>query len=444
MLFRSRRSCPTQRTMQCSSSHQETSHCGRTEPITRNQTRRSHPRTRSTKPQSRRLQPKQLPHQGRRQQRRRRIGHGYSETDITSTPKCRPNVPDLLLCQSTLTCQKTNHQSHHRIPHPLYEHLLPCPALDQTCLDRQPHQQYQQQQQHQRLSPLQISSRSSKEQGYRSELSQLKSRISQPTKLQPCEPPLKSPHPDPQTQRKQHDHQPTTMEISRRETHGSGSYTSTSERRTSPMTKKSQLPYPTFKEVMPQSGETGKRRNSPTGKPQSPMDKTPCPSSRTSLTSSHSSKHVSATPILRERHRGSWQELVWEKRRLNSTSTISDSIKHQVDTTMYDSSNFSDTDSHHGYEHESASSTPLSPRSSNGKKKQSSSTDRNGWTKQSSKTSKLDKDIDSPLVQPPRRLRTDHPPQSTCHPESIIESFVRRHLTMSPLNQDPAPQDPWT
>ena len=66
--------------------------------------------------------------------------------------------------------------------------------------------------------------------------------------------------------------------------------------------------------------------------------------------------------------------------------------------------NFSDTDSHHGYEPESASLTPLSPRSSNGKKKQSSSIDRRGWTKQSSKTSKLDKDIVNPLVHPPRQL----------------------------------------
>ena len=234
------------------------------------------------------------------------------------------------------------------------------------------------------------------------------------------------------------------MEISRRETHGSGSYTSTSERKTSPTTRKSQLPFRTFKEVTPQSGETGRHKNSPTGKPQSPTDRTPRPSSRTSTTSSHNSKHASATPTLRERHRGSWQELVWEKRQPNSTSTTSGSIRHQVDTTMYNSSNFSDMDSHHGYERESASLIPLSPCSSNGKKKQSSSTDRREWTRQSSKTSKLNKDIDNPLAQPPRQLQTDHPPQSTCHPESIIQSFVRRHLTMSPLNQDPAPQDPWT
>ena len=210
------------------------------------------------------------------------------------------------------------------------------------------------------------------------------------------------------------------------------------------MTRKSQSPYPICKEATPQSGETGRHKNSPTGKPQSPMDKTPHLSSRTSPTSSHSSKHASATPTLREQRRGSWQEIVWEMRQLNSTSTTSDSIRHRVDTMTYDSSNFSNTDSHHGYELESASSTPLSPRSPNGKKKQSSSTDRRGWTKQSNKTSRLVKDIDNPLVQPPRRLRTDHPPQSTCHPESIIQSFVRRHLTMSLLNQDPAPQDPWT
>ena len=234
------------------------------------------------------------------------------------------------------------------------------------------------------------------------------------------------------------------METSRRETHGSGSYTSTSEKKISPTTRKSQSPFHTYREGTPQSGETGRCKNSPTGKPQSPTGKTPRPSSRTSLTSSHSSKHASATPTLRERHRGSWQELVWEKRRPNSTSTTSDSIRHRAGTTMYDSSNFSDTDSHHGYEPASASLTPLSPCSSNGKKKQSSSTDRGEWTKQSSKTSKLDRDIDNLLVQPPCRLRTDHPPQSTRHPESIIQSFVHHHLTMSPLNQDPAPQDPWT
>ena len=264
------------------------------------------------------------------------------------------------------------------------------------------------------------------------------------SKLQQPKPPPKSPHPDPQTQRKQHDHQPTTMETSRREMHGSGSYTSTSEKRISPMTRKSQSHYHTYREETPQYGETGRHRNSPTGKPQSPMDKTPCPSSRTSPTSLHSSKHASATLTLREQCRGSWQELVWEKRQPNSTSMTSDSIRHQVDTMTYDSSNFSDTDSHRGYEPESASLTHLSPRSSNGKKKQSNSTDRRGWTKQSNKTSRLDKDIDNPLAQLPRRPRTDHPPQSIYHPESVIQSFVRRHLTMSPLNQDPERRDPWT
>ena len=236
----------------------------------------------------------------------------------------------------------------------------------------------------------------------RSERSPLKSKISQPIKLQPLRPPLKSLHPDPPTQRKQHDHQPTTMEISRKETHGSGSYTSTSEKKTSPTTRKSQSPYPTYREETPQSGETGRRKNSPTGKPQSPTDKTPRPSSRTSPTSSHSSKHASATLILREQCRGSWQELVWEKRQPNSTSTTSDNTRRQADITMYASSNFSDMDSHHGYEPESASSTPLSPRSSNGKKKQSNLIDRRGWTKPSNKTSRHDKDIDNPLVQPPR------------------------------------------
>ena len=278
----------------------------------------------------------------------------------------------------------------------------------------------------------------------KSEHSPLKSKISQPIKLQPLRQPHKSPHPDPQTQRKQHDHQPTTTETSRRETHGSGSYTSTSEKKISPMTRKSQSPFHTFKEVTPQSGETGRHRNSPTGKPQSPMDRTPRPSSKTSPISSHSSKHASATPTLREQRRESWQKLVWEKRRQNSTSTTSDSTRHRVGTTTYDSSNSFDTDSHHGYEHASASLIPLSPRSFNGKKKLYSSIDRKGWIKLSSKTSRLDKDIDNPLVQPPRRLRTDQPPQSTCHPESIIQSFARRHLTMSPLNQDPEQRDPWT
>ena len=195
---------------------------------------------------------------------------------------------------------------------------------------------------------------------------------------------------------------------------------------------------------MPQYGETGKHRNSPTGKLQSPADKTPHQSSRTSPTSSTSSKPASVTLTLREQCRGSWKELVWEKKLPNSTSMTSDSTKRRVDTMTSSLSNFSDMDSHHGYEPESASSTPLSPHSSNGKKKQSSLTDRRGWTKQSSKTSRLDRDINNPLVQPPRQLRTDHPPQSTCRPESIIQSFVHHHLAMSPLNQDPAPQDPWT
>ena len=187
------------------------------------------------------------------------IGHGYLETDITSTPKCHPNIPDLLLRQSTQTRQRTNRQSHHQIPHPLHEHLLPCPALDQMRLDRWP-------QQHQPLSLLPISFRSYRELEYRSEHSPLKSRISQPTKLQPHKPPPKSLHPDPQTQRKQHDHQLTTMETSRRETHGSGSYTSTSEKRSSPTTRKSRSPYPTYREETPQSGEIGRCKNLPTGK----------------------------------------------------------------------------------------------------------------------------------------------------------------------------------
>ena len=236
---------------------------------------------------------------------------------------------------------------------------------------------------------------------YRSEHLSLKSKISQPIKLQQHKSPPKSPHPDPQTQRKQHDPQPTTMEISRKETHGSESYTSTSGKKASPTTRKSQSPYPTFKEATQQSGEIERHKNSPTGKPQSPMDRTPRPSSRTSPTSSHSSKHASATPTLREQRRGSWQELVWEKRQPNSMSMTSDSTKHRAGTTTYDSLNSSDTDSHHGYEPGSASLIPLSPRSSNGKKKQSSSIDKSEWTRQSSKTSKLDKDIDNPLVQQP-------------------------------------------
>ena len=133
------------------------------------------------------------------------------------------------------------------------------------------------------------------------------------------------------------------------------------------------------------------------------MGKTQCPSSKTSPTSSTSSKSASVTPTLRERHRGSWQELVWEKRPPNSTSTTSDSIRHRVDTMTSSLSSFSDMDSHHGYEPGSASLTPLSPHSSNGKKKQSSLTDRRGWTKQSNRTFRIDKDIDNPLVQTPCR-----------------------------------------
>ena len=144
----------------------------------------------------------------------------------------------------------------------------------------------------------------------------LKSRISPPIKLQPCKLLPKSPHPDPQNQRKQHNPQPTTMETSRREMHGSGSYTSTSEKKTSPVTRKSPLPYHTYKEETPQSGETGRHRNLLTGKQQSQMDKTPRPSSKTSPTSSTSSKPASVTLTLREQRRGSWQELVWEKKPL--------------------------------------------------------------------------------------------------------------------------------
>ena len=210
------------------------------------------------------------------------------------------------------------------------------------------------------------------------------------------------------------------------------------------MTRKSQSPYHTYKEETPQYGETGRHRNSLTGRQQLQTDRTQHLSSRTSPTSSISSKPASVTPILREQRRGSWQELVWEKRPPNSMSTTSDSIKHRVDTTTSGSLNFSDMDSHHGYEPESVSSTPHLPCSSNGKKKRSSSTDRKGWTKQSNRTFRINKDIDNPLVQTPCRLRTDHPPQSTYHPKSIIQSFACHHLTMSPLNQDPAPQDPWT
>ena len=46
-----RRSNPTQRTMQCSSSHKETSYRGHTEPITRSQKGRSHTQNPSTEPQ---------------------------------------------------------------------------------------------------------------------------------------------------------------------------------------------------------------------------------------------------------------------------------------------------------------------------------------------------------------------------------------------------------
>ena len=83
----------------------------------------------------------------------------------------------------------------------------------------------------------------------------------------------------------------------------------------------------------------------------------------------------------------------------NSVSTTSDSIKHRVDTMMSGSSSFSTMDSHHGSKPESASSTPHSLHSSNGKKKQSSLTDRRGWTKQLNKTFRIDKDTDNPLIQ---------------------------------------------
>ena len=177
---------------------------------------------------------------------------------------------------------------------------------------------------------------------------------------------------------------------------------STSGKKTSPMTRKSQSHYHTYKEETQWSGETGRSRNSPTGKQQSQVDKTPHQSSRTSLTSSTSSKPASATPTLREQCRGSWQELVWEKKLPNSTSTTSDSIRPRVDTMMSSSLNFSATDSHHGCKPESASSTPLSQCSSNGKKKKSSSTDRRGWTKQLNKTFRINKDTDNPLAQTPR------------------------------------------
>ena len=167
------------------------------------------------------------------------IGHSYLETDITSTPKCCPNTPDLLLQQLTQNLPKTNHQFHCRIPHPLHKHLLPCPALDQVHLNQWPYRQYQQQQQHQLPSLSPMFSSFYRTPGYRLEHSPLKSRISQPTRLQPLKPLCRSPHPDPLIQKKQHDSQQTTMETSGRETHGSGSYTSTSKRKTSPMTRKS-------------------------------------------------------------------------------------------------------------------------------------------------------------------------------------------------------------
>ena len=148
------------------------------------------------------------------------IGHGYLETDIINTPKCHPNTPDLLLCQSTQNLQKMNRQSHCQIPHPLHEHLLPCPALDQMCLDRRPYLQHRQQQ-HQLPSLSPTFSSFYRILDCRLEHSPLRSRISPPIKLQPRRQPRKSPHPDPPTQRNQHNPQPTTMEISRREMHGS-------------------------------------------------------------------------------------------------------------------------------------------------------------------------------------------------------------------------------
>ena len=170
------------------------------------------------------------------------------------------------------------------------------------------------------------------------------------------------------------------------------------------MTRRSQSHYLTYREETLQYGETGRHRNSPTRRQQSPTVKTHHQSSRTSPTLSISSKPASATPILREQRRGSWQELVWEKKPPNSTSTTSDNIRHRVDTMMSSSSNLSAMDSHHGFEPESASLTPHSLHSSNGKEKQSSLTDRRGWTKQLNKTFKLDKDTDNPLVQNPHRL----------------------------------------
>ena len=170
------------------------------------------------------------------------------------------------------------------------------------------------------------------------------------------------------------------------------------------MTRKSQSHYHTYREGTLQYGETERHRNSLTGKQQSPMVRTHHLSSKTSLTSSTSSKPASATPILREQCRGSWQELAWEKKLLNSMSMTSDSIRHRVDTTMSSSLNFSAMDSHHGSKPESASLTPHSLCSSSGKKKQSSLTDRRGWTKQSNKTFRIDKDINNPLVQIPCRL----------------------------------------
>ena len=283
---------------------------------------------------------------------------------------------------------------------------------------------------------------------YKSEPSLLKSKISQPIRLQPYRLPHKLPHPDPQTRRKQHNPQPTTMEISKRETHRSGSYTSTSKKKTSLMARKSRLPYPIYKEETPQYGEIGRHRNSLTGRQQSPTDRIHHLSSKISSTSSSSSKPASATPILREQCRGSWQELAWEKKLLNSMSMTSDSIRHRVDTTTYASSSFSAMDSQHGFKPESAFLTLHSPCSSNGKKKQSSLTDKRGWTKQSNKTSWIDKETDKPLDWTPRWLQTDHPPQSTCHAPSHHESttppFAQCHLTTSPCNQSLEPQDPWT
>ena len=167
------------------------------------------------------------------------------------------------------------------------------------------------------------------------------------------------------------------------------------------MTRKSQSYYRIYRDEMPRYGETERRRNSPTGKQRSPADRTHHPSSRTSPTSSISSRPASVTPILREWRKGSWQELAWERKPPNSMSTTSDSIRPRVDTTTSGSSSSSAMDSHHGFEPESASSTPHSLHSSNGKKKQSSSTDRRGWIKQSNRISRIDKDTNNPPVQTP-------------------------------------------